>query len=171
MANTYILINSISLGSSAASVTFSAIPATYDDLLLVANARSDNPSNSERVDITFNSITSNYSSTRLVGNGSTASSGRVSSQPTFASFYDNAANSTSNTFSIQQYYIPKYASSINKVMSDFSAMENNATTAFTVVSAHLLRNTAVVTSITLTDGASSTLATGSSFYLYGIKNS
>jgi hypothetical protein len=34
MANTYTLIESQVLGSAAASVTFSAIPATYTDLVL-----------------------------------------------------------------------------------------------------------------------------------------
>ena len=171
MANTYTLINSTSLSTTAASVTFSAIPATYDDLLIVSSVRTTSAGTAERVDITFNSISSAYSATRVQGNGATASSARLSSQPAFPSYWQNAGSSTASTFSNQEYYIPKYAGSTNKVMSDFSVSENNATTAYVVASAFLLGNTAAVTSITLTDRSGGSFATNSSFWLYGIKNS
>ena len=170
-ANTYTLISSNVLASSAATVTFSSIPATYTDLVIRSSVRTGSSGIAERVDITFNSITSAYSATRVQGNGATASSGRLSAQPAFPSYWDNAGTSTASTFSNQEYYIPNYAGSTNKVMSDFSVSENNATTAYVVASAHLLGNTAAVTGITLTDGSGGSFATGSSFYLYGIKNS
>jgi hypothetical protein len=40
MANTYTLIASNTLGASAASVTFSAIPSTYTDLVVRYSAAS-----------------------------------------------------------------------------------------------------------------------------------
>jgi len=171
MANTYTLIQAQTLTTAAASVTFSSIPATYTDLVIRSAVRTGSTGVAERVDITFNSISSAYSATRLQGNGATASSARLSSQPAFPSYWDNAGTSTASTFSNQEYYIPNYAGSTNKVMSDFSVSENNAATAYVVTSADLLGNTAAVTSITLTDGSGGSFAIGSSFYLYGIKNS
>ena len=60
-ANTYTLISSNVLGSSAASVTFSSIPATYTDLVLRVSARTDADDTSL---ITFNGTTTGYSKTR-----------------------------------------------------------------------------------------------------------
>ena len=75
---TYALIESQVLGSSQASVTFSSIPATYTDLVLVCvNGNTLNSDND--IYIRFNSDTaSNYSRTQLIGNGSTATSSRTS---------------------------------------------------------------------------------------------
>jgi hypothetical protein len=53
MANTYTLIESQVLGSSAASVTFSAIPATYTDLVLKFSSRNDDTGVTETVYSSF----------------------------------------------------------------------------------------------------------------------
>ena len=79
MANTYTLISSNTLTSSAASVTFSSIPATYTDLVLRISARSDRVSTTDRLRLTFNSDTAtNYSNITLVGDGAAASSQNAS---------------------------------------------------------------------------------------------
>ena len=171
MANTYTLIQAQTLASTAASVTFSAIPATYTDLVLRWSARTTAAGTAERVDITFNGSATGYSSTRLQGNGTAASSGRLSSQPAIPSYWFNAASSTATTFSNSELYIPSYTASQNKPMSEFNVMENNATLAYTMALADLWSNTAAITSMTLTDGSGGSFAIGSSFYLYGIKSS
>jgi len=75
MANTYTLIESQVLGSSAASVTFSAIPATYTDLVLRYSARHNNAFSISQVLITFNGDTAaNYSETVVYGNSVSAAS-------------------------------------------------------------------------------------------------
>jgi hypothetical protein len=171
MANTYTLISSNVLASSAASVTFSSIPATYTDLVLKWSARSSDLGNA--IYLKLNTDTgSNYSDTYLLGNGSAASSGNESSATT-ATLYgqNNRSDYTSNTFSNGELYIPSYTVSQNKPMSLFGGSENNASGAFYSqnASAILWRNTATITGITLS--AYTNFVSGSSFYLYGIKNS
>ena len=79
---TYTLISSNVLTSSQASVTFSAIPATYTDLVLRISAQADGASNAfDNITLTFNGTgTTNHSSTRLTGNGSVEASNRGTNQ-------------------------------------------------------------------------------------------
>jgi hypothetical protein len=168
MANTYTLIESQVLGSSAASVTFSAIPATYTDLVLRVSARTDADDTSL---ITFNGTTTGYSITRLNGNGATATSTRSSSAVSIsARGMNNATGTTANTFSNAEVYIPSYTVSQNKPLSSFGTPEDNATNVFMSVGASLWQNAAAITSINLA-AQGGNYVTGSSFYLYGIKNS
>jgi hypothetical protein len=173
MPSTYTLISSNILSSSAASVTFSAIPSTYTDLVLRTSTRTDLSGGTDvNLYITFNgSSASTYSDTRLQGTGSAANSNAAANQ----TYLNVAAMSigtayTASTFSNTETYIPSYTASQNKPMSDFSVTENNATAARMYASANLWRNTAAITSITLVPAVGN-LISGSSFYLYGIKNS
>jgi len=74
---TYTPLATVTLGSTAASVTFSSIPATYRDLILIITAqRTGSPVN---VGMRFNGDSgSNYSSVFMTGTGSSAISGTVS---------------------------------------------------------------------------------------------
>jgi hypothetical protein len=165
MATTYTLISSNVLSSSAASVTFSSIPGTYTDLVVRASIRTT--VGSSVVDVTFNSSTSSYSSTILTGNGSTTSSSRQSNTTEFQVSNVSSTN-TANTFSSVEIYVPSYLVSQNKPVSHFGVTENNATSAIIRPMASLWSNTSAITSITFTY---SNIASDSSFYLYGIKNS
>jgi len=170
MANTYTLINSTSLSSSAASVTFSAIPATYDDLILQISARADNTG--LLLQMTLNSATSTYSNTLLLGNGSTVSSTINTGQSYLRVGYVNPSGSTASTFSSGEIYIPKYRSTTDKPISSIGFTENNATTAYIANYANLWGTSSAITSITLDMSASSqNFVSGSTFWLYGIKNS
>lgn len=177
MANTYTLISSNTLSSSAANITFTSIPSTYTDLVLRISTRQDQSfTNAKLYGIYFNGDLSNiYSATVLNGNGSTASSTRTDN-PGSATQYDSIyvrgsdlSTDTSNTFASSEIYIPSYTVVQNKPVSAFSATENNATTAFISTLAGLRTGTAAVTSIGIQ--AVATFVSGSSFYLYGIKNS
>jgi hypothetical protein len=165
---TYTLIEAKTLASSAASVTFSAIPATYTDLVVRLSARSD--SATVNIKITFNSDTAtNYSQTYIIGDGSAASSGRQSSIDNFNPYGLNASTYTANTFSNAEIYIPSYLVSQNKPIGFFGVTENNATSAYMMPSAGLWRNTAAITSVIIAPN-NNNFVSGSSFYLYGISN-
>ncbi len=166
MPSTYTLISSNVLSSTAASVTFSAIPSTYTDLVL---RWSVNTSSLQDGTIYFNGTlgTTNYSRTFLAGNGATASSGRASNREAIDMDYIGSA--TANTFASGEMYLPNYAGSVNKPLSTISALEANSTTAYLRANAGLARVTAAVTSLTI--AAAGTFSSGSSFYLYGVKNS
>ena len=166
---TYTLISSNVLTTTAASVTFSAIPATYTDLVVRVSARSDRANTQDDIRITFNSTTTNYSYTYLRGNGSAVVSSSVNSDPWTWFGNIDAANATSGTFSNGELYIPSYTVSQNKPASAIMAMEDNATTAFMTANANLWRNTAAISSINFALGFGN-FVSGSSFYLYGISN-
>ena len=172
MATTYTLINSNVLSSSAASVTFSSIPATYTDLVVRISARCDNGGNQNNLRIQFNSdSSSNYSETMVYGNGSAASSFRVSSQTNILeALVVDGNGATANTFGSLEMYIPSYTVSQNKPISTFAVQENNTTGAFIYATADLWRNNATISSIYIEAGATVNLLSGSSFYLYGISN-
>ena len=167
------LISSQTLASSAATVTFSSIPATYTDLVLRCSIRRAATSNqSTDLKITFNADTAtNYSKTSIEGSGATASSTRQTSQ-TAQFFLDLTAGSvsTANTFSSFEMYLPNYTSTSNRPLSGFGANENNTTTAYLVGQAGLYRGTSAISSIEIGQPSTGSFDTTSSFYLYGIKN-
>ncbi len=168
MATTCKLISKQILSSTAASVTFSSIPQTYTDLLLVtslATSRLGLVYNDVR--IRFNGATSdtNHSSRYLFGNGSTVASG---SEPLARGPYATGANATANTFASSELYIPNYASTTtNKSSSIFTAVETNASSAPMLVAANLWASTSAITSFEIIPDFVSFLS-GSSFFLYGI---
>jgi hypothetical protein len=169
MATTYTFIASNVLSSSAASVTFSAIPATYTDLVLRITSRETVTQNSIILAFNGDSAT-NYSRTILFATGSAAVSARESSQTSLIALYDEDASFTANTFNSMEIYIPSYTVSQNKPLSIYGASENNATLARMCDTAGLWRNTASLNQIVLSKTGSN-FVSGSSFYLYGIKNS
>jgi hypothetical protein len=174
MANTYTLIEAQTLASTAASVTFSAIPATYTDLVIRASARGDNAGLSNGLKITLNSDTSAlYSRLILSGDGSTASSSLAANDTAvFSSRTQNGDGSTASTFGSSEVYIPSYTVSQSKPISSFGAGESNtATGVFMAANANLYRSNTAISNINIAPINGSNWLTGSSFYLYGIKNS
>jgi len=175
MPNTYSLISSNVLGSSAASVTFSSIPATFTDLVLRISARDTNTGAIiAGTSFKFNGSTGSlYSITKLIGDGSSVTSSRRSSITSDEFYYPGSnAGMSANTFGSVEIYIPSYTASQNKPFSTFGVTENNSATAGDTeidAWANLYRDTAAISSIAI--NAYVTFSAGSSFYLYGIKNS
>lgn len=120
----------------------------------------------------LNASTTNGSQTILAGTGSSAltyNDTAIVYNYSYASVPGNTT--TSNTFGSDEIYIPNYIGSAKKVASIFGTMENNATASYINASAALSGITAAVTSILLSPAAAGNFVAGSSFYLYGIKNS
>ena len=175
MANpTMTLISSQTLGGTTASVTFSSIPSTYNDLKLVVSARGDSISNWVKFNLNLNSDTAtNYSDTNLVGNSSAATTSRQTSVTVDGSIAMSAATATASTFGSTEIYFPNYNSTGSKPFFDIDVTEHNgvvATNVQTQAIAHLYRGASGISSITLTP-ASGNFVQYSDFYLYGIKNS
>ena len=166
---TYTLISSNVLASSAASVTFSAIPATYTDLVLRCSARSTG--SSYTMVLKLNGTTANYSDTLIQGSGSAASSAQGSAQAASYQYGGvNLSTYTANTFASAEIYIPSYTVSQNKPFSNFAVNETNATAVDMFAHASLWSNTATITNIELSLTGGNSYTSGSSFYLYGISN-
>jgi hypothetical protein len=172
MPVTYTLIASNVLGSDTASVTFSAIPATYTDLVLRASVRTSRSTSSDQLKITFNGDTAtNYSYRTLLGDGSAASSNGIGTVSSSINYYVDGNTSVSNAFGSTEIYIPNYLAAANKPFSGFSVQETDISSAIMTAVASLWRNTAAITSIEIDQVTGPNFLTGSSFYLYGIKNS
>jgi hypothetical protein len=167
---TYVAIAKTVLTGTQASVTLSAIPSTYTDLLLVVSARSDFASAADWITIQFNSQTTGYSNRYLYGDGSSV----LSSSSTYNIVARNTApgsTATSNTFCNMEVYMPNYTGSTYKVASVSAVSENNnATAAYIYAGAALSSNTAATASIFI-DCDNGSFVSGSRFDLYGIKNS
>jgi len=161
-------IASTTVGSGgASSIDFTSIPSTYTDLVLICSLRVSRASVVNNTVIKFNGSSTSYSERVLYGNGSSAGS------YSDTQIYDvnNAANSTASTFANSQFYIPNYAGSTNKSVSNDSVSETNATAATAQLVAGLWSNTSAITSISLTDYSGTNFAQYSTATLYGIKNS
>jgi hypothetical protein len=165
MATTYIPLATQTLATASASVTFSSIPQTYTDLVVVANLGKSLTGSA--VEFRFNSDSgSNYSITELYGNGTSAASARVSSSAYGQVAYDVVPGSdiTSNfVFNVMNYA----NTAVNKTtLSRNDSMATTYSGAAAIVG--LWRSTAAINSITFTSSGGATFTTGSTFNLYGI---
>lgn len=147
---TYDLIASNVLSSSASSVTFSSIPATYRDLIVVVTSTGAGSGT-----MRFNGDTgSNYSTVAMYGDGSSA--------------FSMSGTGTDFIFA----NMSEVSVSITQIM-DYSATDKHKTVlgrygrASGQVWARATRwaNTAAINQITMTHG---TFGAGATFYLYGI---
>lgn len=174
MANTYELIEAQTLGSPASSVTFSSIPGTYTDIRIFISARGTASYTNTNLKMQVGNVTVSTSgySERMVytSNGTSAASYNQSAQAQSELQYFPLATSTANIFSNNDIYIPNYTGSNAKSFSIDSVSEDNATAAVLAMDAGLSSNTSAINIITFTPNTGN-FATGSSFYLYGIKNS
>lgn len=167
---TYTLISSNILGVQTTSVTFSSIPATYTDLVLKASTRSSAASNLSAYNVTFNGSSAGYNTIYLNGNGASVASNAFNSAAYFEMPYGNGDGATANSFASFDLYISNYLSSSYKQSFPDFCGEGNTTTAYRTIESINWSNTSAITSITIQPKVNDWLA-GSSFYLYGIKNS
>jgi len=176
MANTYNLIEAKTLGTAIASVEFSSIPQTYTDLLFKLSTRAASAGDWTNFLIGFNGGTSNISWRGLYAYGTTVGSNSGS-----GGLYRIVGNSasdgnTSNVFSNTELYIPDYTStSKGKSVAYKGAVENDGTGNILDLGTVFWSpgTQAAITSVVFTNSASPTanFMVGSTFYLYGIKNS
>ena len=159
MASTYEPIATTTLGSDTSNVTFSSITGTYTDLVLVVNG---GMASQAAMVVELNSDTgSNYSITRLYGDGSTATSDRFSNE-NYLDLGFFPANLNSN--SIIQFMNYSNATTYKTVLTRWNSP------AYTVAVVGLWRDTAAITSIKLFNALAVNLKSGTSFTLYGIKS-
>jgi hypothetical protein len=166
MAITYTPIATQTLGSAAGSVTFSSIPATYTDLVLVTNFQQ--ASGSTTCAIRFNGDTgTNYSMTVLSGSGVGAVSARSSSVDLiYVPYWSNTANTPIfSTHNIMNY---SNTTTYKTVITRFGSTRASDSSMATVAEVDLWRSTSAINSIEVF-GRSVNFNAGSTFTLYGIK--
>jgi hypothetical protein len=154
--STYTPIATQTLGSSASTVTFNSIPSIYTDLVLVANSIT---AANASFKIQFNGDTgSNYSSTLVYGNGTSATSLRTSNQTSINIIGRSGSNGSSNIINIQNYSnATTYKTTLGRGGADI-----------TIATVGLWRSTSAITSINVANDSGGNFLTGSTFTLYGI---
>lgn len=155
------LIDKVTVGSAGAtSITFSAIPGTYTDLVLLYSGRGNNGISQPTINL--NSSASSFTDRVLY----TSSGGTVG---TYAGTTDllrtNNSGQTANVFSNGQIYIGNYTSNTTKYLQWDVATEDNSTYTYMGIGATQWAQTAAITSITLN---LSSWVEHSTAYLYGI---
>jgi hypothetical protein len=163
MANTYIPLATTTLSSTVAYVDFDSIPQTYSDLLLVVSARNDASSGESPIYVRNNKAA--FTSAKgLETNGSSTTSNSYANQGSIP----NSAF-TSNSFNNCEFYIPNYKYAGNHQTSSTVVNPSNTggVTNGVRATAALDSETTAVTSLRV---IGNNFISGSTFYLYGIKN-
>jgi hypothetical protein len=160
MAMTYEPIATETLGTATGSVTFSSIPGTYTDLVVVCNFGAVTAS--QDFTFQFNGDTaSNYSDTRIYG-----TSGAVSNRNTSGTkIYADSVGVSTTLQAIDIIQIMNYS---NSSTYKTALVRSNDVSKSTELVVGLWRSTAPITSISMAM-TSGLLMSGSTFTLYGIK--
>lgn len=165
-ATDYESISTTVLGSTTAAVTFSSIVGTYSHLQVRFIARG---ASGGGILTTFNSDTAtNYSYHSLTGDGATASVNSGVSASNMLIVRNGGIQTAASTFSAGVIDILDYSNTSKyKTLRTLNGGDANGSGNIQLESGSW-RNTAAVTSITLTHNGSG-FAANSSFALYGIK--
>ena len=156
--STYTPIATYTTSGTSSSYTFSSIPSTYTDLILVVNGSGSTAMDSY---IQVNGDTgANYSFTRLYGTGSAAGSDRGSSQTSM-----KAGNFSTSPNANLIHFMNYSNSTTYKTVLPRSGDAGSGSAVIGAVG--LWRSTAAISSITLFVSAG-TISSGAIFTLYGI---
>jgi len=164
MASTYEKIATNTLGSAAASVTFSSISGAYTDLKIVV-VTGQNPLNNA-ITWQYNSDTgNNYSNNALIGTGTSAISTNANTQPRISGFGDLGSSALSSLIKID---INNYSNTTTykTAIGRFDSIPKGRA----AVNVGLWRSTSAITSIAFSfENGTDNFSSGSTFTIYGIK--
>jgi hypothetical protein len=169
MPTTYESIATASPTGAAGS--FTSIPQTYTDLLLVVRARVT--SAWDIFAMQPNGTASGYSGTYVEGTGVTYTAGRGSAEISFRGGYI-PGTSYSNDWSTDVYHLLSYSdtSKFKNLLTNarFQSGAGGTTASFSIqLKVGLLQNTAAITSLTYGTANGGNFASGTVISLYGIK--
>lgn len=167
MATTYTPIATTTLGS-AATITFSSIPATYTDLKLVIVGGTTRATTSDTIRVQCNSDTgANYSSTYILGNGTAASSGRNSSS---TNLFVEGIRLVGTTYGLNSMLTLDFMNYSNTTTYKTVIGRSNLPEQYgTTAAVGLWRSTSAISSIYLQGDTVANFAIGTMATLYGIK--
>jgi hypothetical protein len=160
--NTYTPLANVTLGGSDADITFSSIPATYRDLILVIGSAKSVGGNPAVVARFNGDNSSNYPYVRMTGNGS--GTGSFAQTDTFlnlaAAFGINASENATILVQIMDYS----ATDKHKTALIRNGLAGSGVEAI----AGRWASTSAITSISVFPTASGSFAAGTTFSLYGV---
>ena len=167
---TYTPIASQTLSASASEILFSNIPQGYTDLIVIVQGRFDSANTIREIGFRFNGDSgTNYSSTRIIGDGSTASSDRLTNFNNMRFGVLPAASATASELGNAIFHLQNYSNSTT-YKTVLNRTNYAGTGGWTVASVGLWRNTAAITSlrIAISETQTGNFVSGSTFTLYGI---
>ena len=165
--NTYVALDKVTVGTATNSITFSSIPSTYTDLVIVANFTGSGSGNNLMMQVGNTTIDtgSNYSGTGIYGNGTSALSWRQSNVTAIQATYAIGLEA----LNVSSIHLMNYSNTTTyKTILNRSGGLNGTYNA-TEATVSLWRNTAAINTIKLYGLNSATISVGSTFSLYGIK--
>lgn len=167
MPTTYEPIATTTLSAQSANIYFNSIPSTYTDLRLVMVTTSSGSGNFTRLAFNTDFGVGNFSNTYLNGDGTSATSGRASSQG-FIQCDGWVAGSSTTIPTLVTADIFSYAGSTFKtcLITESNDQNGSGESSRTV---GLWQGTAAINSIRINRSAGF-FSIGSTFTLYGIKN-
>lgn len=164
--STYTPIATNTLSSATATVTFSAISATYTDLVCVINGGATSSGLSGYMYINSDSGTTKYSYTYLSGNGTAASSGRAANQAGTANYI--VGTNVGIPASLTNSAIINIMNYANTTTYKTIVCRSGAASTETLAAVSVWRDTVAITSITFGIQSATTWLSGTTFTLYGI---
>ena len=164
---TYTPLATQTLGSTTSSVTFSSISGAYTDLVLVIIGEAYfGSTNYINTGVQFNGDTaSNYSTTRMYGNGTTVTSNQYSNESNIRAGWMHSEPTANSITSTLIYQINNYSNATTyKTLLSRNGGAGDAVGA----NVGLWRSTSAITSILIKNNDSATGFLAGTFTLYGI---
>lgn len=157
MYGTLIAAQTVGAGGTS-SITFSGIPASYTDLIVVYSGNGG-------ANLILNGVTTGnlYSRRYLQGAATSVATSSATSENSFNGIWNYYG---SETYMFGKVYIPNYAGSANKTVSAETFTEINASGALRQLFTGTWASTNAITSVTIS--ALTTLGQYSTAYLYGL---
>jgi hypothetical protein len=164
--NTYVALNTVTVGTATNSITFTSIPSTYTDLVIIGSIAGFSTGGNIFAVQCNGDTASNYSGTGLIGTGSAAQSNRYSNL--LGAPIGGHNNGTGTGQAVVNISVQNYSNSTTykTVLSRFSSSTQQVE-----ADVALWRSTAAITSLTVyVYGGATTISAGSTFTIYGISS-
>jgi hypothetical protein len=159
---TYIPLANITLATATGSITFSSIPATYRDLVIIFQGSSASDT-AARIRLNGDSG-STYSYQRLAGNG-TSFSGVSGTNQTSARLSDLSLATSTRALQLDINILDYMATDKTKTIVNKANNSGNATE----LSVNRWTGTAAITSVQVFAASATTFSVGTTLALYGIE--
>ena len=158
-------IETVTVGSGgSANITFSSIPDTFTDLLILYSGRTNRASTNGYTSIILNGSTTFETQRTIWGYGS--STIITSTDDSFLA--TNSINARANTFSNASLYFPNYRSTVKKTLKVSNGYDGGTADTGEQLGAVVFNLTAPITSITLDPRFGTLLLEHTSASLFGI---
>jgi hypothetical protein len=158
--STYTPIATTTIGSTVTTYTFSSIPSTYTDLIIVATLKISGAGDNG-ISLRYNGDSgTNYSFTYLNGNGTSVASGRSSNQS-----YAQVGNISGDYYYPSIIHIMNYS---NTTTYKTTVSKASLATYYQQAYTSLWRNTSAINQIEVRANGGADFVSGSTLTLYGI---